>query len=411
MSHQSAFGKTLKVRIVLAIKADALANDPIVTTLGHTSTAPAGKDNVARGINGEDTDNDRDIYTVDVATTGALVKIAGVAANGTREASAQQQIAVKAQKQAFATIDLTHDTAVQKTATTDEVKYNLSVTVPNLAPAGSGKTATDLAPTPIKLATTPGATTGTDVNRVILSYPLPAGATLDTIAPPTAAPKLADNSNGVWTPVYLTSSGIWSTVKPVTGTITEVGFILEAATSTGTPTVDGPSLPMNGGTPYTGFSVKVLTTALGTYASTAMDPTGRLFRPDVIAPKAFRFMLNENDDDIALLELKNNSSKDRIYPKTLIVVQAQYTLAGTTTTMWQDTLGDSDTTDIYAPPTATNNGVNDIIGTNVTQIKKGFINLNGHHLDMVVSCPTEPSMSFLPSAATVYTVSLLATTK
>lgn len=132
-----------------------------------------------------------------------------------------------------------------------------------------------------------------------------------------------------------------------------------------------------------------------TYAATAMDPRGWLFRPDAINSTPSRFKILEGETVFEELWLKNNSSKDRIYPKTLIVLEAEYTLGGSTTMMWQDTIGDSDTTDIYCNTNADDN----IIGTGVLDIEKGFINLNNHRLDVNVTAPSAASLTFIAAPA------------
>lgn len=131
------------------------------------------------------------------------------------------------------------------------------------------------------------------------------------------------------------------------------------------------------------------------YAATAIDPRGWLFRPEVINSTPSRFKILEDETAFDELWLKNNSTKDKIYPRTLIVVEAEYTLGGTTTMMWQDTIGDSDTTDIYCNTNSDDN----IIGTGVLDVKKGFINLNNHRLDVNVTAPSAPSLSFAAAPA------------
>jgi hypothetical protein len=256
-------GGTLKVRVKLQIKSNAVANDDIVVTLGHTATA--GTINAARGLGAEDS-HDNDVYTVDVTTAGGLVRIGGNAANGVREASDRQTIKVNAVKQAFASVTLTHDPAVVVTATTDDIKYNISVNVPTTDPNGSGKIADDLAPTTVKLnsTTTPiagNAGTGVDTPRVIIANPLPAGTTLKET--PAAVTD--------WTVVYAVDTGavgtvVWSTTPPASlADVKQVGYIY---TPTGVTPTAGASLPTSS-TPYSGFSVKVTTSGLGEVVNTA----------------------------------------------------------------------------------------------------------------------------------------------
>jgi hypothetical protein len=260
-----AVGGKLQVRIVSVINANAVAGDDIITTLGNTSTP--GLPNVERGI-GTETIDGRDIYTVDVLTPGANVALGGTAKNGVRESSATQKVKVNAVKQAFATVTVTNDAATPNATTPltkDDVKYNLSILVPTTNPTGNGAVATDLAPTAIKLATTDltPTTAGTDVNRVIVIDPLTTGTVLKAVpVAPTG-----------WTPVYAITSPdpavptVWSTVPPTDlTTVKQVGFIYEPTGATAPASVPAPtgtSLPATN-TPYTGFSVTVITPQLGT---------------------------------------------------------------------------------------------------------------------------------------------------
>ena len=273
-----AVGGKLQVRIVSTINANAVSGDKIVTTLGNTSTP--GLPNVERGIGAESIDG-RDVYTVDVLTAnGSTVALGGTAKNGIRESSATQNVNVNAKKEAFASVTVTNDTPTPNvptpgappSLTQDDVKYNLSILVPSTNPTGNGSVPTDLAPTAIKLATTAGATTGTDVNRVIITDPLTTNTVLKSVpVAPTG-----------WTPVYAITSPdpavptVWSTVAPTDlATVKQVGFIYEPGTptTTGTPVATGTALPKTD-TPYTGFSVTVTTPALGTQAPNVVSVTG-----------------------------------------------------------------------------------------------------------------------------------------
>jgi hypothetical protein len=262
-----AINGVLKVRVKLTINSNALSGSDIVTTLGNTS-AP-GLFNVERGVAPETLDsNNRDIYTVDVLTAGGGVALGGNAANNVREASAKQTTQVNVVKQAVPTVTLTNGAITPNataSATKDDVPYTISVTVPTTNPATGAATA-DLAPTAIKLATTAGATAGTDVNRVIISNPLPAGSTFNSITAPAG-----------WTPIYAITSPVvgtptvWSITPPSDlTTVKQVGFIYEpttATTTTATPATAGTSLSSST-TAYSGFAVNITTGSLGTVPNT-----------------------------------------------------------------------------------------------------------------------------------------------
>lgn len=135
-----------------------------------------------------------------------------------------------------------------------------------------------------------------------------------------------------------------------------------------------------------------------TYAATAHDPQGWLFLPTVIAAKPTRFVLRENETNLSELFIRNTASKDIIHPKTLVVVETQYILASDTITMWQDTVGDSDTTDIFCGKNTEDN----IIGTGGKDLRKGFIKMAGYYFDATVTSSV-PHLTF-GAAPSKYTI-------
>jgi hypothetical protein len=266
-SQTIAAGGTLKVRVKFVIDINAINTDTIYVTLGKT--AAGNEINTPRET---PNDNSYDIYTVDqsaaaATATDAQVLVDGAAANGIREASAQQSLPVNADKKAYANITFGHETPVPVNATTDTVKYNVTVSVPTTAPANSGKVADHLAPTTIKLdttTTTPPTTTspgtGIDTPRVIISNPIPTDTTL------TAYPTAPTD----WKVVYavttdVVGTAIWTTAKPALADVKQVGFIYDPAT---VPAATGLSLPKSN-TAYSGFSITVTTSSLGLVTATA----------------------------------------------------------------------------------------------------------------------------------------------
>lgn len=259
-SQPIAVDGILQVRVKLKIKSNAADLSDIVVTLGQTKTP--GAINLKRGEGvGEDI-NDNDINTVDVTTAAApTVLVGGNAANGVREASAQQTIKVNAPKQAVPSIVLTSENITPVgTTNKDNVDYKIAVTVAKLDANGADNA--DLAPTVIKLNTDPLApTTAPNTPRVIVALPLAPNTTLS--AAPTA--PSAD-----WKVVYATTIGdvgtvVWSTTPPAFGTVKQVGFIYEP---TGTTATVGVSLPAKTDA-YIGFIVPVTTTGVGTVATIA----------------------------------------------------------------------------------------------------------------------------------------------
>ncbi len=134
------------------------------------------------------------------------------------------------------------------------------------------------------------------------------------------------------------------------------------------------------------------------YAATAHDPYGYMFRPQYIGPVATTFKMGEDNQSFTNMSIQNTSSKDRLYPKTLIVVETGFRIgAGSFTQMWQDTIGDSDSTQIYCPA----NGTDDIINAGSqgsVDVIYGFINMGPYVLDMNISS-TNPDLSFIHADA------------
>ena len=131
------------------------------------------------------------------------------------------------------------------------------------------------------------------------------------------------------------------------------------------------------------------------YAATAIDPNGWMFRPDLIASEPDRFKILEDNSSYEEMWLRNLSTKDQIYRLTKIVVDADYTLNGTTVTMWSDTLGDSETEEVYCPTNVNRN----IIGTNAGRTDPGVINMAGHTLDVSIAAPNAPGLTFIAGQA------------
>lgn len=135
------------------------------------------------------------------------------------------------------------------------------------------------------------------------------------------------------------------------------------------------------------------------YAGMAIDPNGWLFRPDLLGARPVRFKIREDESAYEELWLKNLSTKDQIHKKTLVVVDAEYTFNGNTVTMWSDTLGDSDSTEVYCPINTSRN----IISRSVGATDKGFVHTAGHKIDVNITAPNASGLVFDAAQAT-YTI-------
>ncbi|MCH2021650.1 MAG: zinc-dependent metalloprotease [Saprospiraceae bacterium] len=135
-----------------------------------------------------------------------------------------------------------------------------------------------------------------------------------------------------------------------------------------------------------------------TYASTAHDPYGYLFRPEVIAPNPTRFKMTEDNPAFTEMRIRNTSSKDKLYPKTLVVVETGFTdNGGTFTMMWQDTIGDSDSTDFYCAANADDDIIN-ASAPGALDVKSGFITMGDYVLDIDITS-TQSSLTFIAAPA------------
>lgn len=134
------------------------------------------------------------------------------------------------------------------------------------------------------------------------------------------------------------------------------------------------------------------------HASAAIDPTGKLFRPDLIRP-ATRFSMKEDDSGFTEL-LTTNAFVGTYFPrKTLLVVETSFTpTGGTPTTMWQDTIGNTDSTD-YNLQTGSN-----LIGNGVNSVKPGFISMGDYYIDQQISVNGSSSVSKSVSVPAEYRV-------
>ncbi|BDS15369.1 T9SS type A sorting domain-containing protein [Aureispira anguillae] len=129
------------------------------------------------------------------------------------------------------------------------------------------------------------------------------------------------------------------------------------------------------------------------HASAAIDPTGKLFRPDLIRPVT-RFKMKEDNPAFTEL-LTTNAFTGSYFPtKTLLVVESSFTpTGGQPTSMWKDTIGDTDSTD-YTLRTASN-----MIGPG--NVKEGFISMGDYYLDLKITNGLNFQMNTVPAQYTV----------
>lgn len=250
-------GGAVRVRVSVVVATTATSGAPIVVRLGDT--AP-NDDSAATQNQPDGTADATDVRTVDAAD-GVTGETAGLPTNGEREASANQQILVGAQPQAFATVLKTQgaysDNTTVGTFNDDLQTYNLSLRVENAAPTGAdaGLVAADLEGTPVTV-------NGVLADRILISDAIPTGTVLSAAIP--VAPV-------GWTIVYSQSAptinanaATWVSARPASG-ITRVGYVLNAATT------------VVKGTTVTGFSFQVITSGLNATSGGTVANLAQLF--------------------------------------------------------------------------------------------------------------------------------------
>ncbi|MEH1912902.1 beta strand repeat-containing protein [Nostoc sp.] len=227
---------TVLVRVPVTVQAGAQTNDVITVTLGNT---PGDAQNQLRSPDGGD------IFTVD-NPDGSAGEVSGAPVNGTREASATEQIKVGLTVKTYALATILkirsgYNNAGTSAITDDKLTYDLSLRVESNDPTGQG--------------ITPAALTGTSINvdgvastHILVSDAIPAGTDLAVV--PTPPPG--------WQAVYTTdlvttdaNTANWKTF-PLKGAdtlagVTRVGFINNPATITS----------IAPGTTVNGFSIQL----------------------------------------------------------------------------------------------------------------------------------------------------------
>ncbi|MFN6530303.1 hypothetical protein [Nostoc sp. ChiSLP03a] len=223
---------TVLVRVPVTVQAGAQTNDVITVTLGNT---PGDAQNQLRSPDGGD------VFTVD-NPDGSAGEVSGTPVNGTREASATEQIKVGLTVKTYALATILkirsgYNNAGTTAITDDKLTYDLSLRVESNDPTGQG--------------ITPAALTGTSINvngvagtYILVSDAIPAGT--DLAVAPTAPPG--------WQTVYTTTAvttnanaASWTTTAPPLASVTRVGFINNPATITS----------IAPGTTVNGFSIQL----------------------------------------------------------------------------------------------------------------------------------------------------------
>ncbi|MCF2149580.1 hypothetical protein IQ276_024740 [Desmonostoc muscorum LEGE 12446] len=228
-------GGTVLVRVPITVQNGAQTNDIITVTLGNT---PGDAQNQLRSPDGGD------VFTVDNANGGAVGEVDGTPVNGTREASATEQIQVGLTVKTYTLATILkirsgYNNAGTTAITDDKLTYDLSLRVESNDPTGQGITPAPLTGTSINV-------NGAASTRILVSDAIPAGT--DLAAAPTPPPG--------WQTVYTTdavttinaNTASWTTTAPASlASVTRVGFINNPAIITS----------IAPGTTVNGFSIQL----------------------------------------------------------------------------------------------------------------------------------------------------------
>ena len=235
-------GGTVQVRVPVEVLAGAQANDTITVKLGDT---PGDGQNQPRNPDGGD------IYTVDNPDGTGNGEVDGAPVNGTREASATQEIQVDATLKTYALAKVLkqrsdyNNSGTLTDITDDTLTYDLSLEVEQNDSTNSGITPAPLVGTNI---TVDGAVSP----RILVSDAIPAGTDLASV--PAAPPG--------WQVVYSTdavtidaNAATWTTTAPADlSTVTRVGFVNNPGIITS----------VNPGQTVTGFKINLVVEASST---------------------------------------------------------------------------------------------------------------------------------------------------
>ncbi|MEH1882410.1 beta strand repeat-containing protein [Nostoc sp.] len=227
-------GGTVLVRVPVTVQNGAQTNDIITVTLGNT---PGDAQNQLRSPDGGD------VFTVDNPDGSVTGEVTGAPVNGTREASATEQIKVGLTLKTYALATILkvrsgYNNGGTTAITDDKLTYDLSLRVESNDPTGQGITPAALTGTSINV-------NGVAGNYILVSDAIPAGTNLAVA--PTAPPG--------WQTVYTTSpvttnanTVSWTTTAPASlASVTRVGFINNPATITS----------IAPGTTVNGFSIQL----------------------------------------------------------------------------------------------------------------------------------------------------------
>jgi hypothetical protein len=234
---------TVLVRVPVTVQPGAQPNDIITVTLGNT---PGNAQNQLLQSDGGD------VFTVDNANGDATGEVDGAPVNGSREASATQQITVNSTIKTYSLATLLKTKIAYSTNNTNQINddlltYGLSLRVESSDPTGNSITTAPLVGSTININTPPS-------DRILISDAIPLGTVLAAV--PTAPPG--------WIPVYSTlvaedpassstkaNAATWTTIAPSDlTTVKRVGFV-------NNPDVITSVAP---GTTVIGFSIQVRTT-------------------------------------------------------------------------------------------------------------------------------------------------------
>ena len=255
---------TVQVRVPVEVTAGATAGTPITVKLGDT---PGDDQNQQRDPNGGD------VYTVDNpnntgnAATDIAGEVNGDPVNGTREASATQQITVDEALKTYALAKILKERSDYSNSgtltdiTDDTLAYDLSIEVEQNDPTGNGINPAPLVGTPITLD-------GSQQTRILISDAIPAGTDFASFsAPPGWKAVYTDATIAANANDAATQWTTFDTTPPANlADVTRIGFVNDPDVVTS----------VNPGPPVTGFTIN-LSVESGVTAPLTVNNIAQLF--------------------------------------------------------------------------------------------------------------------------------------
>ena len=239
--------QSVLVRVAVEVEPGAQPGEKIAVQLGDT---PGDEQNIPRDSDGGD------VFTIDNGDgDGVDGEVPGVPANGTREASATQEVTVDEELKTYTLakvlkVRTDHTVAGDDGPKDDTVTYELSLEVENTDPTGNG-----ISPAPLEGIEVPGISADADDKRILVSDAIPEGTQLESVEAPSG-----------WTVVYVNdlsqkaNQATWTATEPTgaaLANVRRVGFVRTGTIAPGGPKLEGFKITVKVNTPVEENTVQI----------------------------------------------------------------------------------------------------------------------------------------------------------